>query len=397
MKSFKPRESVDQRPLCRVRQSVFGPEGRAREVHLSIQASNVGGFREQTEAVESSYRAILDELGLPWESAVFRRFCLSDIHTQEPLLRESSLARSTAGDPVAISMVEQGPLPAGKLALWAYHVHEESLPPVKQAIDSGVALSRGAFDHLWSTQVSLPGDARSLDVAGQTRAAFAAYQEALRALGATLQENVVRTWIFVPSIDRNYKAMTDARRELFADAGLRSDTHYLASTGIAGRSSDPGQDMILEGYAIRGIDPGQIRYLTAPRHLGPTQAYGVTFERGVSIQYGDRRHVLISGTASIDPDGRVCHVGDVLAQTAHAFDTVAALLAEAGCGSGDLAQIIVYLRDPSDQPSVQAWLDQRFGDTPTLLVHAPVCRPGWLIEVECSAILDRGDARWAAF
>jgi enamine deaminase RidA (YjgF/YER057c/UK114 family) len=393
MKSFKLKD----RSHCRVRQFVFAPEGKAVELHLAIQADNLGSFGDQLKAIEAAYRLALDEAGLAWETAVFRRFCLSDIATQEPLLRDSPLAVTNRDDPVAISLIEQAPLPASKLELWAYHVHEELIPPDKQAMPSGLALRRGRLEHLWTTELAFATDALPLDVADQTRAAFDAYRRELNARGATLQEHVLRTWIFVASIDRDYKAMTDARRELFVDAGLCADTHYLASTGIAGRSSEPKQDMILEGYAIAGIDPLQIRYLTAPDHLGPTQAYGVTFERGVSIQYGDRRHVLISGTASIDPQGRICHLRDVMAQARHAFDNVEALLAEAGCSFADLAQMIVYLRDPSDQPAVQAWLEERFPDTPMLLVHAPVCRPGWLIEVECSAILASADPRWPAF
>ena len=31
-----------------------------------------------------------------------------------------------------------------------------------------------------------------------------------------------------------------------------------------------------------------------------TYEYGVTFERGTAVTYGDRRHVFIAGTASID-------------------------------------------------------------------------------------------------
>jgi hypothetical protein len=29
---------------------------------------------------------------------------------------------------------------------------------------------------------------------------------------------------------------------------------------------------------------------------------------------------------------------------------------------------------------------ERFADKPYVIVHAPVCRPGWLVETECMAV-----------
>ncbi|MFN2115781.1 MAG: sugar phosphate nucleotidyltransferase, partial [Anaerolineae bacterium] len=43
--------------------------------------------------------------------------------------------------------------------------------------------------------------------------------------------------------------------------------------------------------------------------------YGVTFERGIRIRFGDRSHLHISGTASIDKCGEIVHPGDILKQT----------------------------------------------------------------------------------
>ena len=65
---------------------------------------------------------------------------------------------------------------------------------------------------------------------------------------------------------------------------------------------------------------------------------------------------------------------------------VEALLAEAGASAADLAQMIVYLRDPADYPAVRKIFELRYEAVPRLFVHAPVCRPGWLIETECIAV-----------
>ena len=47
---------------------------------------------------------------------------------------------------------------------------------------------------------------------------------------------------------------------------------------------------------------------------------------------------------------------------------------------------IVYLRDIADYAVVRPMFDERFPSVPTVFLLAPVCRPGWLIEMECMAV-----------
>jgi hypothetical protein len=44
------------------------------------------------------------------------------------------------------------------------------------------------------------------------------------------------------------------------------------------------------------------------------------------------------------------------------------------------------LRDIADYAPVKEYLTTNYATTPYVLVLAPVCRPGWLVEVECIAI-----------
>ena len=48
--------------------------------------------------------------------------------------------------------------------------------------------------------------------------------------------------------------------------------------------------------------------------------------------------------------------------------------------------MIVYLRDIADYAMVRRLYDERFPDKPRIIVQAPVCRSGWLIEMECMAV-----------
>lgn len=170
------------------------------------------------------------------------------------------------------------------------------------------------------------------------------------------------------------------------EQGLTPETHYIASTGIGGSPYDPKALVQLDSYAMTGFEPQQQRYLYGLSHLNRTIEYGVTFERATLMQYGDRNHVFISGTASINHKGEVMYVGNVQQQTFRMWENVETLLNEGGMSYEDVMQIIVYLRDSADYEMVKGMFDQKFPHIPTVFTLAPVCRPTWLIEMECIAV-----------
>ncbi|MBR1733188.1 MAG: hypothetical protein IJ729_05560, partial [Alloprevotella sp.] len=215
--------------------------------------------------------------------------------------------------------------------------------------------------------------------------------------GCSMAANCLRTWFFARDIDNNYAGVVKARNDIFYTQGLTDKTHFIASTGIGGSGADHRTLTQLDTYAVAGIRPGQVSYLYAPDHLNRTSDYGVSFERGTRVDYADRRHLLISGTASIDNRGQVLHPGDIRRQTLRMLENVGALLAEGGCTFDDVAHMIIYLRDPADYATVRSLYAQRFPGRPAVFVHAPVCRPGWLIEMECMAVKAQHDPAHPAY
>jgi enamine deaminase RidA (YjgF/YER057c/UK114 family) len=143
---------------------------------------------------------------------------------------------------------------------------------------------------------------------------------------------------------------------------------------------------MMDAYAVDGVQQEQVHYLYAPTHLNPTYEYGVSFERGTYVDYGDRRQVFISGTASINNKGEVMYPGDIRQQTLRMWENVETLLAEAECTYEHVGHMIVYLRDMADYAMVERMFAERFPHTPKVFLLAPVCRPGWLIEMECMAV-----------
>lgn len=361
-------------------------EGGVDEHHALIRIIQpMLSFCEQRDNILTALRE-LTEGQLPGARPVFLRFFLSDAANQSGLLTEA-LADFP---PCACSIIEQPPLDGTKIALWVYlqtQVTPRSFP------EGLTGIEHNGYVHLWGGSACRPGT----DSHEQTRRLLEDYATALEDNGGRLADNCIRTWFFVQNIDVNYAGVVKARNEVFLHQGLTRDTHFIASTGIAGRNADPSLCVQLDTYAVTGLVPEQVHHLYASTHLNRTYEYGVSFERGTYVDYGDRRQVFISGTASIDNRGQIVHAGDIRQQTERMWENVEALLKEAGMNYDDIGQMIVYLRDPGDYQTVEHLFNARFPNMPRVTVLAPVCRPGWLIEMECMGTCKWTDERFRAF
>ncbi|MCC7493895.1 MAG: hypothetical protein IT204_16180 [Fimbriimonadaceae bacterium] len=361
-----------------------GPSG-VEDVHLVVRPTAYGSFAEQLAWVEEAYRAALEEAGLDPTSAVLRRFFCSDLPNQADDLLARPFSNPTAPDtPCGVSWICQPPLPPVKVSLWAWHLHDPAGPLDKTQDGRSCSVDRGELVHHFTCGLTCTSSHTS---ANQTRGVMADYEAFLTARELTWADHVARTWFFVQNVDANYQGLVTARRELFEERGLRADTHYVASTGIEGRWAQVTAKVILDAYAVSGLRPEQVTYLHALDHLSPTSLYGVTFERGTALDFADRRLVMISGTASIDRCGEIVWPGQVDRQLERTLENIGALLAQADATLADIGVFTVYLRDPADFDLAWHEMRRRFPGVPLEVVVAPVCRPGWLIEIECLAHL----------
>ncbi len=353
--------------------SCFDNGTEVKEYHAVIRVAQKRlPFSKQLEAVIGAYNHLI-EGQLSGAQAVFKRYFLSDAANQADEVIVSDVTDC------AKSIIQQAPLDGTKIALWVW-----LMTGVQTSMtESGLyQVSHGQFRHLWN------GSAHNMAANSeyQTRLLFNEYNMQLLQEECTLEANCIRTWLFVNDVDLNYGGVVRARNQFFFTQGLTIHTHFIASTGIGGKQQDPNVLTQMDNYAIAGIQKDQIRYLYASTHLNRTSDYGVSFERGTAVDYADRRHVFISGTASINNKGEVMYPKDVENQTRRMWDNVEALLAEAECTYDDVPMLIVYLRDVADYDLVSSLFAERFPDKPLVIVHAPVCRTGWLVEMECMAV-----------
>lgn len=361
------------------------PDGVA-EYHAILRITNPRlTYKEQVDCLLDAYMHLLKD-ELKGAVAVFKRFFLSDAANQTTYLL-SALEKRAEG---AFSIVEQPPLDGTKIALWVYLQKGVD----SQTLSNGLAeVKHGEYRHLW-TSYNFNQASNSEE---QTRILLNDYITQLEEQGCRLADNCIRTWFFVQNVDVNYMGVVKARNEVFATQDLTKNTHFIASTGIAGRHANPKVFVQMDAYAVEGLKPEQINYLYASTHLNPTYEYGVSFERGTYVDYGDRRQVFISGTASINNKGEIVHPGDVCKQTERMWENVETLLKEAECSFEHVQHLLVYLRDISDYSVVSEMFEKRFPTIPKVYLLAPVCRPGWLVEMECMAVKPLSDNHFIAY
>lgn len=144
------------------------------------------------------------------------------------------------------------------------------------------------------------------------------------------------------------------------------------------------------------VAPIEKRAITNLNVLNEAYDYGSAFSRGMRIELGKIVILLISGTASIDDQGRTLHVGDLRAQTRRTFDNITGLLASEGATWKDVVRTTCYLRDIErdykafNEERAAFYVRQGLNPLPASTgIQAILCRPDLLIEIEAIAMFRR--------
>lgn len=85
------------------------------EHFISVQAQGDLSFIEQISQVEEHYAAARLALSITEETAIFKRIFISDVLNQGAIIRGSALVQDTPENPIAVSIIQQPPLPGAKL------------------------------------------------------------------------------------------------------------------------------------------------------------------------------------------------------------------------------------------------------------------------------------------
>ena len=352
---------------------------------------------EQAEAI---YRAMLQHLdaeggsvGSVVAETVFLRNLRASIASVRAARDAVFGAAGGAADRAARTEIEQPPLNAqARLEVSVQALLPRESPSQFEPIHAGSAHGGVECDRAHGLRIRL-GEETRFHAAGlcgpgetayqQTLGMFERAEELLQQAGMGFGD-VVRTWIYLRDIDRDYADLNRARRVFFAARGIDPAP---ASTGIGGGPVCDAHDVCLGLYAVRAGHPPLRTVMTSPT-LNEAMEYGADFVRGMKIVEANKVALHISGTASIDEQGRTAHPGDFEAQADRMLVNIAALLERQGAGFGDVVSAITYLKHPADAGRLRQKLAAAgFAGFPHALVAATICRSDLLCETEALAVV----------
>lgn len=144
-----------------------------------------------------------------------------------------------------------------------------------------------------------------------------------------------------------------------------------------------------------GHAPIQKRAITNLNTLNEAYDYAKpsSFSRGMRIDLNGLTILLISGTASIDEEGKSVHIGDFRAQMQRTYQNITRLLESEGCTWHDIVRTSCYLRDIDrdyeafNEERTKFFKEQGLDPLPASTgIQAKLCRPELLVEIEAIAM-----------
>lgn len=138
--------------------------------------------------------------------------------------------------------------------------------------------------------------------------------------------------------------------------------------------------------------------ISAPEMLNEAFHYSPrpsSFSRGMRVDIKGITFLFISGTASVDREGRTIHKGDLRKQTKRTFDNITALLNAEGATWKDIVRTTCYLRDMKDYAEFNEmrtafYEEQGLDILPASTgIEARLCREDLLVEIEAIALIDQ--------
>jgi enamine deaminase RidA (YjgF/YER057c/UK114 family) len=393
-----PSETIETHGCSIVLRRVEGPD--ARELFFLCQPSS--GATDAGRQAEAIYRAVLDLLeasGAGFASVlcetIFLRSLPADLAPVRAARHRVLAAHAGTSHRPATTEIEQPPLhPGARLEVLVQAVLPlPTRPPLRvEVVEARPGCGCGECVRSHGLRVQVGDETRlharglygtGKDAYAQALAMFDVAEDLLQQAGMGFHD-VVRTWIHLREIDRDYADLNRARRAFFAARGIAPAP---ASTGIGGGLVPEGHDICLGVYAVRSARRSARVVMHAPT-LNDAGSYGSDFARGLRIREASQVALHLSGTASIDEAGRTAHPEDFEAQAARMLVNLAALLAGQGASFADVVSAVTYVKRPADAERLRELLRQAgFHGFPNALVSAQICRPELLCETEALAIL----------
>ena len=151
-----------------------------------------------------------------------------------------------------------------------------------------------------------------------------------------------------------------------------------------------------EKNSTAGIKTIKKRFLHATNSMNEAYDYPKpsAFSRGIEIQLGEFRLILVSGTASVGQEGQTLHKGDFHAQALRMYENARAVLKDAGADWHDVVKTTIFIKDISAYYEMFNEIRCSYFKSVGLkaypastCVEARLCRDDLLVEMESMAIV----------
>jgi len=353
-----------------------------------------------SESVEEIYQRVAEFVsGTRGEIVQERCYAMTNTYEEVSAAREKAYKKHGVESEGTLCFVGEMPCEASAVAgiqIWA--VQAEKGPIVGPLILEGEAVGRTfSYQNISYVSVASLGPWKSMGKGRRLRDhATSMFEQANRILAAhgLSYRDVARTWIYLPKLLSWYDEFNVARRRFYRELGLTDGTKPTwlpASTGIQG-DCPLGRECMMDFLAISRREGGalEMEMLKSPRQCDAF-AYGSSFSRAVELSDESVSRIYVSGTASIDEQGKTAHIGDVENQIRHTLVAVRDVLRSRTHSFSDIAQCVAFLKRPQYSTQFRRIAEEEGLDYGGVIeTAADICRDDLLFEIEVMTIKPLG-------
>jgi enamine deaminase RidA (YjgF/YER057c/UK114 family) len=218
----------------------------------------------------------------------------------------------------------------------------------------------------------------------QTLGLLESMQSILQTNGFDMTD-IVRTWFYNDDILSWYAEFNRVRTGFYKQTGLY-DHRIPASTGV-GIFHPENKACIAHVLAIKPTTEAvSIETVESPLQCSATR-YGSSFSRAAIVKYAGASRLYVSGTASINNEGKTIYLDDLQGQIKQTYKVVEEILTSCQMSYANIVSGVIYFARHRDIAIFNQMIEQQqIPVFPAVFSENVVCRGDLLFEIEVEAL-----------